>query len=356
MRILDRMVIRMFTRLFVAFVTGAPFLFVIGDATENIDKYLGRELSLLEVGQGYLYLMPKFVLWAFPIAALIAAVFTVHGMTMHREIVAAKAGGVSFHRLVLPVVGLGFILTGAGLLLTELVPRTNRRAAEVLKEVESRREWRTNFVYQTEDGYMITAKRLSVGDGSLSQIALELESGDRQGLVSHTIAESARYDEDAGWTLYNGFTRHFTKDGSERAYGFASYRTRWFTEEPVDLLEEPRDEEEMTYRELGRMAEMVRRGGGDPTGLLVEKEEKLAIPATILVIILFGLPLATTVKRGGASYGIGISLASTILFMVLMRVFSAIGESGGLHPLAAAWMPNALFLLAGLILLSRVRT
>ncbi len=354
-RILDRMVLSIFTKLFLAFVLGAPFLFVVADATENVDKYLGRQLTIFEVALGYAYLLPKFMLWSFPIAALVAAVFTVHGMTTHREVVAAKAGGVSFHRLVVPLVGMGVILTGAGLVLTELVPRTNRRAMEALKEIQSRREWRTNFVYQTEDGYMLTAQRLSVADGSLSSVALERERLDGEGLESHTVAESARFDPAQGWVFYNGYTRHFT-GGDEQAYAFEAYRTRWFTEEPVDLLEEPRDDDEMTYQELGKMADMVRRSGGDPTELLVAKEEKLAIPVATLVIILFGLPLATTVKRGGASYGIGISLASTILYLVLMRVSTAIGESGGLPPLAAAWLPNALFLAAGLVLLTRVRT
>ena len=354
-RILDRMVVTMFIRLFVAFAIGAPFLFVVADATENIDRYLGRQLGIADVALGYVYMFPKFVLWSFPIAALVAAVFTVHGMTSHREVVAAKAGGVSFHRLVAPLVLMGLVLTGVGLALTEMVPRTNRRAAELLGEVESRREWRTNFVYQTEDGYMLTVQRLSVADGSLSNVALEREKQDGSGLESHTIAESARFDMERGWIFYNGFTRHFA-EGQERAYSFDSYRTRWFTDEPEDLLEEPRDDEEMTYAELGKRADMVRRSGGDPTELLVAREEKLAIPAATLVIVLFGLPLATSVKRGGASYGIGISLASTILYMVLLRISSAIGESGGLPPLAAAWIPNALFLVVGLVLLTRVRT
>lgn len=355
-RILDRMVVSIFTRLFLAFVLGAPMLFVVADATENVDKYLGRQLTMMEVATGYLYLLPKFILWAFPIAALVAAVFTVHGMTAHREVVAAKAGGISFHRLVAPLVLVGVVLTGMGLVLTEVVPRTNRRAAEVLKEVEGRREWRTNFVYQTEDGYMLTVQRLSVADGSLSNVALEHENADGEGLASHTIAESARWSPERGWVFYNGYTRHFRDLGQERAYSFDSYSTRWFTEEPEDLLEEPRDDEEMTYKELGKMADMVRRSGGDPTELLVAREEKMAIPVATLVIILFGLPLATSVKRGGASYGIGISLASTILYLVLMRISSAVGESGALPPLAAAWLPNTLFLVAALVLFKRVRT
>ncbi|MEE8147057.1 MAG: LptF/LptG family permease, partial [Longimicrobiales bacterium] len=59
---------------------------------------------------------------------LIAVVFTVHSMTVHREVMAAKAGGISFHRLILPVVLAGVGLAVAGLMLAEIVPEANRRA------------------------------------------------------------------------------------------------------------------------------------------------------------------------------------------------------------------------------------
>ena len=91
--------------------------------------YLERGLTGVEVAKAYAFQLPLFILWSFPIAALIAAVFTVCGMTTNREIVAAKAGGISFYRLMVPLLTMGVLLTGVGLALTEIVPRTNRIAA-----------------------------------------------------------------------------------------------------------------------------------------------------------------------------------------------------------------------------------
>ena len=75
-----------------------------------------------------------------------------------------------------------------------------------------------------------------------------------------------------------------------------------------------------------------------------------------VVIILFGAPLATSSKRGGAAYGIGVSLGSTILYLLLLKVFGGLGESGAIPVTWAAWTPNAIFGITGLALLSRVRT
>jgi lipopolysaccharide export system permease protein len=113
MRTLDRLVVTTFLKLFVVVTVAVPPLFILGDFTENLDQYLDRGLSRADVGLAYLYKLPEYFQFAFPIAALVATVFTIHTMTRHREIVAAKAGGISFHRLMAPLVILGIVLTGA---------------------------------------------------------------------------------------------------------------------------------------------------------------------------------------------------------------------------------------------------
>ncbi|MFT5434740.1 MAG: lipopolysaccharide export system permease protein [Myxococcota bacterium] len=356
MRILDRLVSATFLRIFALFLLGAPVLFVIGDLAERIDTYLQRSIPGKDIALGYVYLVPKFLLFSFPIAALIAAVFTVNAMTVHREVVAAKAGGISFRRLYMPLLFLGLILTGVGLALTEIVPRSNRRAYTLLGEHEARQGWRNRFVYQNEEGVSVSIQRLNVADASLSNVSLQRERADGEGLALHMIASSAKFEDGEGWVFHDGFLRHFPEEGPDRAYAFESYRTRWFTERPDELLEDPPDDDEMTYAQMTRMAAIITRSGGDPKELLTKREEKRAIPVATLVIILFGIPLATSAGRGGASVGIGISLASTILYLVMFRVSTGFGDSGAIPPVAAAWLPNLVFLLAGLVLMARVRT
>ena len=60
--------------------------------------------------------------------------------------------------------------------------------------------------------------------------------------------------------------------------------------------------------------------------------------------------------RGGAAYGIGISLATVIAYLMLFRIAAALGEAGALDPLFAAWIPNAVFLCMAAVAMVRVRT
>lgn len=362
MRILDRFVASTFLKIFLVFVLTAPLLFILGDINEQLDHYVDRGLTALMVAEAYVFLFPKFVLWSFPIAALVAAVFTVHGMTVHREIVAAKAGGVSFHRLVIPILILGTLITVAGLALAEVVPRSNRIAAQILQNERNRREWRSDFVYQTEDGRLLSVGRLAVSQSKLTSVVMEDPPEEAGGPTIHILANEAVYDTAAGdstaapWTLRFGHLRTLYEDGSEMAMKFGSLRVPGFDERPDELLQEPRDEEEMTYEEIGRLAAIIERSGGKPNELKVKKEQRLAIPAATLVIILFGAPLATSSKRGGAAFGVGVSLGTTILYLLLFKIAGAFGASGALPPMTAAWLPNALFLVVGVWLWFRVRT
>jgi lipopolysaccharide export system permease protein len=137
---------------------------------------------------------------------------------------------------------------------------------------------------------------------------------------------------------------------------FASMTDRHLTEQPVDLMARPRNPQEMRFRELSRFIAALERSGGDANLLRVERALKIAIPITCIVIALFGAPLATSTQRGGTAYGIGVSLATTIIFLLMIQLTKAVGGKALINPDLAAWLPNAMFAVMGLVLLKRVRT
>ena len=145
-------------------------------------------------------------------------------------------------------------------------------------------------------------------------------------------------------------------DSTGRAVAFDSLVDRQFTESPQDLQATERQPSEMNFADLTRFITALERSGADVNLLRVERMLKLAIPVTCLIIALFGAPLATSSQRGGAAYGIAVSLATTILFLVLIQLTKAIGGKGLMPPDIAAWVPNVACGLFALVLLARVRT
>ncbi|UCC24213.1 MAG: LptF/LptG family permease [Gemmatimonadales bacterium] len=353
MRLLDRLVAGTFLRLFLLSILATPPLFILGELTERLDDYLDAELAMSTIAEGFLFRFPQFFTWSFPIAGLIAGVFTVYAMTTHREVVAAKAGGVSFHRLFAPVFLLGALITAVGLGLADLVPRANRAAADILDQRRINREFKSQFAFQAENGYTLAVDRLTLSDQRMLRLTLNKE--EPSGGQIHIDAETALWEE-GRWRLMGGIYRHIPEVGEETAIIFDEMTLAGLTETPEDLIQVAREPEEMTRKEILRRARVAERAGGDTHELRLEMHRRFAIPAATVVILLFGAPLATSSKRGGAAFGIGVSLGSTILYLLLMKVFGGLGESGAIPVEWAAWTPNGLFLVTGLVLLARVRT
>jgi len=144
--------------------------------------------------------------------------------------------------------------------------------------------------------------------------------------------------------------------GANVTISFAAARDPHFTERPAEMMAKARDPHDMRYKELTRFITALERSGGDANVLRVERALKIAIPVTCIIIALFGAPLATSTQRGGSAYGIAVSLATTMIFLLMIQLTRAIGGKGVIPPDLAAWIPGAIFGLMPHQLLARVRT
>jgi lipopolysaccharide export system permease protein len=128
-RPLDRYVFSEFWKIFTMTALGFPVLIVIIDLTDNLDKYLNRQLPRSQIALSYLYFIPDSMFLVMPAAVLFATVFSIGALTRHSEITAAKASGISFYRLTLSIYLGAIFAAGFAIALGELVPITNGRRA-----------------------------------------------------------------------------------------------------------------------------------------------------------------------------------------------------------------------------------
>ena len=357
-RPLDRYVFVEFWKIFVSTALGFPLLLVVIDLTDNLNKYLSRNLPRRNIIMSYVYWLPDSMFMVLPAAVLFATVFSIGSFTRHSEITAAKASGISFFRLIAPIL-LGAVLAcGLDLALGEVVPITNARRADLLEEKNAvmTSTMRYNFAFAGEYGRVYKIGTLNTGQGAMDMIQIE-----RRGLGADyptymLTARTARFQTPKGWTLGAGNLEIVPDTAQSIAFGFDSLRDRHLTERPADMMAKPRSPQEMRYEELTRFIRAQERSGSDANLLRVERALKIAIPVTCLIIALFGAPLATSTQRGGTAYGIGISLATTVIFLMLIQLTKAIGGKGLIPPDLAAWVPSVIFGTIGLILMTRVRT
>ena len=359
MSLLDRYVLRSWVVIFVLTAIGFPVVSILINMTDNLERLLARGLKLPEIFTSYIYALPENIFLVMPAAVLFATVFTIGNLGRYSELTAAKAGGRSFHRLALPIYIAACFAAGLAFVVGELAPESTSRQLELQKtKIAKPRTARYNFVFRADQGWVYTIRSLDVQNRSLRQLVFERQGQGREYPDLALTADSATYDDSLhGWRLWSGNSRRlYGTGGHQVSLRFKSARLKALSQEPVDLLAEPKAPEEMRYAELTRYIEALKRSGNDTSKIEVDRALKIALPATCLVIALFGAPLAVTSPRQGAAIGIAISLGTTVVFLSFIQLSKAVGVTGIVNPVAAAWAPNVVFLVAALWLIGRVRT
>ncbi len=356
-RALDRYVFVEFWKIFVTTALGFPILVNIIDLTDNLDKYIGQHLTGGRIALSYLYWLPDSMFMVLPAAVLFATVFAIGALTRHSEITAAKASGISFYRFIAPIFVGAIIATLLGLVLGELAPITNKKRMEILQgnQVNFGND-RYNFAYAADGGRVYKIGALHLVESSLDGIVIE-RRGKGPDYPSYVLSANAgRYKTGRGWVLKAGALHVIPDTVHNLTFSFDSVVDRHFTEPPKQLTLAQKAPTDMGFRELGRFIASMERSGADVNELRVERMLKIAIPVTCIVILLFGAPLATSTQRGGAAYGVGLSLATTVIFLMLIQLTKGIGGKGFIPADLAAWLPSIIFGLVGAVLFARVRT
>lgn len=356
-RPLDRYVFREFWRIFVTTALGFPVLVIMIDLTDKLDTYLNRNLPRSQIALSYLYWLPDSMFMILPAAVLFATVFSIGGFTRYSEITAAKASGISFYRFTAPIFFGALLAAVLGLVLGELVPITNGKREAVLQDKKFRSgNDRFNFTYTAERGRVYKVASLNVELGALDGLEIERRGNGPEYPTVVFTAQRSEWAATNGWTHKKGEMHILPGGDADIVFTYDSLRDNLLVERPIELMATPKAPQEMRYRELGRFIRAMERSGTDVNELRVERMLKIAIPVTCLIIAMFGAPLATSTQRGGAAYGIGVSLATTVVFLMFIQLTKAIGGKGIIPPELAAWMPNAIFFIMGAFLLSRART
>ena len=375
MNTLDRYVLREWLKVCLLAALGFPFLVMVIDLVDKLGTYLGRGIPKGRIALSYIYFLPETISLVLPVAVLFAVVFTVGALGLHSELTAAKASGISFHRVVRPLLVASLAAVVLDLGLTELAPVTSARRAELLGDKQVRLTAnRYNFVYRADRGWVYAIRSLEIGPRLMRDVIMEREGTGEDYPTIVIAAPRAAYDTvrdgrggrgarggrggrgGRAWTLSRGAVRYLGGPGREQTFTFDTLRTAVLQETPTDLLAEPKAPDEMRYVELGRYIDALARSGSDTKKLRVERALKLAVPFACIIIAVFGAPLAISTPRSGMAWGVAVCLATTFIDLLAFQLSKAVGSGGALPPTFAAWAPNLVVGAAGVWLLGKART
>lgn len=367
--LLDRYVSALYLRSLLFALLSAYLIFAIVRVKSLLDSVVEHRRPMVMVLDYLKYFGPGELGTILPVACLLAGVVTLTIVGRNGELTAAKAAGMSAHRLALPILALTGALCVALFFVEDRVsPFTNRKAQEARDRIEGR---------SARTYGMLPGGRWTFGSGGLLYHYRLYDPATQtfQGLsvyrvdfatpriVEHRFAEQARWSGST-WTAARGWSRTFPEDLSAGG-GYERFETarlegldppdNFARTERLSLVGDDLPEQ-TPLADLRRQIAWLGGSGYDTTRLRVAFHSRLARPLAPLVMVLLGVPFALFVGRRGSLYGIGVALGLVIVYWAAFAAFTALGAETLLPPLLAAWGANVLFGVVGGSLLLYVRT
>ncbi len=306
--------------------------------------------------------VPRFVSFALPMAMLLASLLCLARLSSDRELTALRACGVSFYRLLAPI--LVFCLSVMGLMFAlneDLVPFTQYQSKLMMQQpaLEGKLNLQDKNVFYQEYGPDREVRRFFYAqtfDGQSMQALtiLDLTLPQANQVIS---AERANWDpKESRWQFQNGKIYRVTADGSDQSVASFKDQQLYVPRDPLDLAAPQQALEDMSIADArGYLAQQRQKGDATQQRKAeLHIQQQFALPVVTLLFGVIGSTLGTSLRRVSNSTGFGISILIVLGYYFLGFLTSSLGNLGILPPIAAAWLPNGAIGLTAVWLLARV--
>jgi len=375
MRLLDRYLLRELLVPFGYCLVGFLIFWLAFDLFTRLGDFQKLKLSLGGVVEYYFIKLPEIVVVALPVAFLLALLYALTNHARYHELTAIRGAGVSLARMAAPYVAIGFILSLALFAVNEFwVAETAEAAEQIINRQRTapdaldRRQWELKqgfYSNRAQRYWFIEAFHLSSYDMVRPHVVWRLPDGSRREIVAQRASWSSGV-----WVFSNLFLISYstnTTDAFTERQKLECLPMPEFTETPELIKNEFKFNKlnatnlrsvrkaQLSIREI---LEYRRLHPDDRTkaALLETKlQERLAAPWTCLVVVLIALPFGAAPGRRNVFVGVASSIVICFSYFVLQQLALALGTGGHAPPWLAAWAPNVLFAVTGLVMCARIR-
>jgi LPS export ABC transporter permease LptG len=358
--ILDRYILREFLKILALVLVSVMALFIIIDYTEIARDVRDHDIPLQTLIAYYRFLIFQVLNWTLPISVLVATLVTFGMMSKNNEVTAFKSGGVSLFRVAMPIVAVAAVISVLAYFILDFVlPYSNQRVTNLRRQIEGKRPVASasqqRLWFLGKGKYLINFLSYNRDRQELSQVQVFEFAPEDFRVTRRVYAQRARWTG-SGWAFDNGWMASFPEGRDYTFTPIVRPITLNYQETPQDFETELKTPDQMTYAQLRRYIETIRKTGYAADELSVKLYEKTSWPVISLVMALIALPFAFRIGRRGALYGIGIALILGIFYWMIFAVFTKFGEVGNLPAILAAWSANILFGIAAVYLFLHVET
>jgi len=336
-------------------------MFQILKLTELVVSYGVAVLDVLKILS---YILPPFFVFTVPMSFLLGVMLAVSRLSSDSELTAIKASGIGLYQLLPPVMLLAVIAYFVSAFLTLYAePWGKQSFKQTLLDLGKKKAMigitERIFNDQFKDMVMYVS-RMDPVTSELKDVFIADER--MKNSPSITVAANGKIisssDETALVLSLNDGAIHRSPLDNALHYEtirFGKYDIR------IDLTPKEDEDEggktylEMTLPELKKFIRQIKNKGDQYMfrRAWTEYHRKFSFPFACFVFGILGLPLGINPPRSGRSRGFTMAIIIISIYYLLFRMSENMSWNSVLHPILFIWMPNAVLLLSGLILLQK---
>jgi LPS export ABC transporter permease LptF/LPS export ABC transporter permease LptG len=371
-RLFDRYILKEIIPPFLIGLVVYSFVLLMNQILLLSELLIARGVPFRAVLDLLVYLIPSVLAFTVPMSVLMGILAGLSRMSSDAEITAFKTLGISYKRLLWPVLlfsFLGFIVTSV--LTLYLAPRANYKWVQTFSEsvlarvqfninprefndsipntmlfiqdITPEAGWQNIFLYYAtppEEPKVILARKgrmnfypeerratIELFDGMIHSYPLN-------DIEDYRITSFGHYEEELD------VEGAFPRIGSKKRVREKDIKELWEDNLGIkqELLEFPTDQENTILFDLKKRESIAH---------WIEIHKKIALPFACFIFALLGLPLGAFTKKGGRTSGFTLSIGIILVYYIMITAGEQIAMEGRISPLLGMWGPNILFFVVG---------
>ena len=360
MRILDRYILTEWAKVFALCFISLASLILVSVAYGWVPDFLHWGADMWDMVAYLLLRLVGEVTLLVPVSLLVSVIYTLGQLNRSQELAAARAAGLSIARITAPLWVAAAACAGILVCLNVAWVSSSQEAARAIAEQAEFRSLAAqggqvklggdaDFVAfdQNNKGRRWVIAKLSLAAQRGSDVRLHLL--DTQGRefrrISARLVDFRKTNNRWVWSFVDGRDMSFNPATGEllRQPHFEKLILPEVDDDPAVMTSSLIDPRKLSFRELAAVTE---NAGWFPQGRMARFTMRyhaiLAGSAICLVVVAIAIPFAVVGGRTNPMIGVSKTLGLFLIYYFVDALLSAIGASGAIPPVIAAWLPVAL--------------
>ncbi len=366
MKILSKYILKEILKVFFIILGGILMIITISNFLDEIHLMVQYKPSFSLMAAYFIYKTPYLVAVATPFALLLSILFIFSQFNRYNELMATKACGISFYKVMFPVLLLALSVSVLSLIFNETMASPAFDRAKYIKEsLIKKRKSGANRVQKHlaklgSRGRIFYIRHFDGLLGVMEGVCI-LEMDENFALKKRLDAKKGEWAE-GKWILEDVSIRRFENEKIEPPIEIHGTYTLYTSNTPDDFIvrkHSPEDTLAVNIFRLRKLIQVLKESGLNYQEEAVNFHLKLAFPFASFILALLGVTIpflfSTTRSFLNAALGFIFTVITAFFYMGFVTIGMSIGNVGVLPPPLAAWIANIVFIAIGFIMLLGVK-